>query len=518
LHRESGTSPWLRLRSDEQLVGLFRSGSEEAFRVIHDRYRARLFAYARQMLAGSGPDAEDVMQDVFLRAYRALRVDERPVSLRAWLYKVAHNRCIDSLRRPTPAPADIFELSRTPVQDPLAEAERREDLQRLIADVRRLPDQQRSALLMREMVGMSYADLAAALETSVPAVKSLLVRARIGLVEAIEARDTDCADIRLDLAASYDRGVRTSGRARRHLRDCSHCTTYREQLRGVRHGFAALNPAGAAPGLLAKLLGLSGAGSGAAAGGAAGGTTVAVGGAAAVSVTKVAAIVCCAAVVSGGALELPKVVAHNHKPPPAKSTAPAVARAAAAPAAVAAVVTELRHRALPSLERHSSDPVRPAEDLALHPPLPMTPSLSTTKEGRNGSGGALAPSETAPTDEDAATTEGDSTAAPPSDSATTDDDGNLLDLPTDPNATSGSGTGTGSSSSTGSSTSGSGSSSSTSGSGSGDNSATTASTSGSSTSGSSTSGSGTSGSSDPSSGDGSSSGGSSTISARPRAS
>ena len=79
LERGSGTSPWLRLRSDEQLVGLFRSGNEDAFRVIHDRYRSRLYAYARQMLGGSGPDAEDVMQDVFLRAYRALRVDERPV-------------------------------------------------------------------------------------------------------------------------------------------------------------------------------------------------------------------------------------------------------------------------------------------------------------------------------------------------------------------------------------------------------------------------------------------------------
>ncbi|MDX6665520.1 MAG: hypothetical protein QOG68_1726, partial [Solirubrobacteraceae bacterium] len=156
------------MRSDEQLVGLFRSGSEDAFRIIHDRYRQRLFAYSRQMLGGSGSDAEDVLQDVFLRAYRSLRVDERPVSLRAWLYRVAHNRCIDNLRRPTPPPSEIFEMSRTPIHDPTAEAERREDLRRLVADVRRLPDQQRSALLMREMDGMSYADLATALETSVP--------------------------------------------------------------------------------------------------------------------------------------------------------------------------------------------------------------------------------------------------------------------------------------------------------------------------------------------------------------
>ena len=57
----------LRLRSDEQLVSLFRAGNEEAFRIIHDRYRQRLFAYTRQMLAGSPQDAEDALQEIFVR-------------------------------------------------------------------------------------------------------------------------------------------------------------------------------------------------------------------------------------------------------------------------------------------------------------------------------------------------------------------------------------------------------------------------------------------------------------------
>ena len=64
---------------------------------------------------------------------------------------------------------------------------------------------------MREIDGMSYADLATALDVTVPAVKSLLVRARVGLVEAQEARDADCTEIRRDLHASYDRGVKASG-------------------------------------------------------------------------------------------------------------------------------------------------------------------------------------------------------------------------------------------------------------------------------------------------------------------
>ena len=142
------------------------------------------FAYTRQMLGASRSDAEDVLQDVFLRAYGALRNDDRPVTLRAWLYRVAHNRCIDHLRRPDPPAAEIYELSRTPAHDPQAETARREDLRRLVQDVQRLPEQQRSALLMRELDGLTYAELADALDTSVPAIKSLLVRARVGLVEA----------------------------------------------------------------------------------------------------------------------------------------------------------------------------------------------------------------------------------------------------------------------------------------------------------------------------------------------
>ena len=287
----------LRLRSDDQLVALFRMGYDEAFRTIHDRYRQRLFAYTRQMLGGSRSDAEDVLQDVFLRAYGALRNDDRPVTLRAWLYRVAHNRCIDHLRRPVPAAAEVYELSRPPEHDPPDETERREDLRRLVQDVQRLPEQQRSALLMREMDGLTYAELADALRTSIPAIKSLLVRARLGALEAGEARDAACAEIRAELALAHSRGVRASGRSRRHMRDCHGCREYRRAMRTVERSLGALAPGGGPVATMAKLLGIGGASSGAAAGGSA----AVIGGATA---TKVAAIVCCAAVVGGGAAEV----------------------------------------------------------------------------------------------------------------------------------------------------------------------------------------------------------------------
>ena len=366
LHAPGGLSrlplagPLLRLRSDEQLVALFRAGSDEAFRILYDRYRQRLFAYVRQMLAGhSRQDAEDVLQDVFVRAFGALRRDKRDVNVRAWLYRVAHNRCIDHLRRPVPPASEIFEMSRKPLLDPVEEAQRRDDLRRLVADVGRLPAQQRSALLMREIDGLSYADLAAALDVTIPAVKSLLVRARVGLVEAQTARDTDCQEIRRDLMAAYDRGVKAPGRARKHMRECDGCREYRRGLRGMRRSFAALTPVGTGPlALAAKLLGIGGAGGGAAAATGGGGAVVA-GGAATATACKVAAVVCATAITAGGAAEVRKL---THEPGAKARTHAATAQAPRAvrdAPAVAAGRAPVLVRDVPQVVRRAPAPVTP---------------------------------------------------------------------------------------------------------------------------------------------------------------
>ena len=228
-------SPLLRLRSDEQLLALFRSGREDAFRILHDRYHDRLLAYVRHMLRGNS-EAEDIVQDVFLRAYGALRTGEREITVRPWLYRVAHNRCIDYVRRAPATPLQPDELLPGGI-DPVAAAEQREDLRRLVADLHALPDAQRSALIIRELEGLSYDDLATTLGVTVPAVKSLLVRARSGLAEAAEARDADCATIREQLALAVDRPGRPPRLLRDHLRGCSGCRAHRQAL---RHGHAQL--------------------------------------------------------------------------------------------------------------------------------------------------------------------------------------------------------------------------------------------------------------------------------------
>ncbi|HEY3728525.1 MAG TPA: RNA polymerase sigma factor [Solirubrobacteraceae bacterium] len=321
-------TPLLRLRSDEQLVSLFRAGNEDAFRAIHDRYRTRMLAYTRQMLAGSPQDPEDAVQEVFVRAYAGLRANHRELALRAWLYRIAHNRCIDELRRAHPPALEAVEALIPAIHDPVAKVEERDSLRRLIVDVQRLPEQQRSALLMRELGGMAYADVAGALGVSVPAVKSLLVRARIGLAQASEARDTACAEIREDLISSHDRGVRSSGLARRHIRDCSSCRQFRSEVRGVSRRFAALTPTLGPLGVIANLLGWGGGGSAAAGGGAvAGGGAAAAGSGAAASAGVLASgtghvvtLLAAAIVATGGAVEIQHTLgtpsaqrAHHHR-------------------------------------------------------------------------------------------------------------------------------------------------------------------------------------------------------------
>jgi RNA polymerase sigma factor (sigma-70 family) len=405
--RLSLSAPLLRLRSDDQLVALFRAGNEEAFRVIHDRYNQRLFAYARQMLSGSRQDAEDALQDVFVRAYGSLRASDRPIALRAWLYRVAHNRCVDQLRRPIPPPADVFDVSRTPLCDPLIETERREDLKRLVQDVRRLPAQQRSVLLMRELEGLPYAELADAMDVSVAAVKSLLVRARMGLVESAEARDAACSEIRHDLSIAHGRGVRANGRARRHLRDCAGCRDYRTELRRVHRSFAALSPGAAGPlGLLAKL-GLGGGGSGAAGGGAlagggaaagsgaaAGGTIAGTAGAA-LTATKVAAVVSAVVVAGGGAVKVEQKIAESVRHQAAPTVAPAPVRATEPLSERAAKAVEAPAKATPlTTVRVEEHPVDDAQAVVATPVDEASGVDANLDDQATGSGGLAAPEET----------------------------------------------------------------------------------------------------------------------------
>jgi RNA polymerase sigma factor (sigma-70 family) len=356
-------TPLLRLRSDEQLLALFRAGREDAFRVIHDRYEARLLAYVRHMLRGS-TEAEDVVQDVFLRAYGALRTGDREIAVRAWLYRVAHNRCIDYVRRAPAPPLQPDELLPGGT-DPVIEAERREDLRQLVADLHNLPEQQRSALIIRELEGLSYEELGTALGVTVPAVKSLLVRARSGLAEAAEARDTDCARIREELALAVDRPGRPPRLLRDHLRVCESCRAHRQALRHRHAQLASLLPGPSGlllGGWLAGMLGTAGGGA----------STAVTGSALVAGATKTLAVASASVAVAGGAVEVAE-----HRPQPHPRTQATTAVIAAAP--TARPVTHRTARPTPTV-KPSPEPVAivPPEETAVPPTPTPTPAEEPT--------------------------------------------------------------------------------------------------------------------------------------------
>jgi hypothetical protein len=121
-----------------------------------------------------------------------------------------------------------------PCLDPTLVADQKEALTCLLTDLRRLPPRQQSALSMRALDGLAYIEIADALGTSVPAVKSLLVRARTGLVKATEARNVGCSQIRAALVLAHQHRVRPGPLARRHVRDCAACREFRRTLRERR--------------------------------------------------------------------------------------------------------------------------------------------------------------------------------------------------------------------------------------------------------------------------------------------
>src|SRR3954449_5704820 len=239
-----GRSPLLRLQSDEKLVALVRRGNQHAFEALVSRYQARLLAFCRHMLS-SREDAEDVLQEVFAAAFNAMVADERPINVRPWLYRIARNRSLNHLRRHTAIGVDSMDVHFAENGTSTADkVHKREEFRQLMGDVQGLPETQRTALLLREIDALSYDQIAEAMETTVPSVKSLLVRARVSLAEAAQARLLSCDEVRVELGAVSEGLARTTAPVRRHLRTCERCTHFRKQLRSNNRAMAALYPVG----------------------------------------------------------------------------------------------------------------------------------------------------------------------------------------------------------------------------------------------------------------------------------
>ena|GEM_PF-853914 len=180
-----------------------RRGDRKAFGKLTEPYRRELIAYCYR-LTGTLTEAEDMVQEAFLRAFRALDSFEGRASLRAWLYRIAHNLCLNHVQRRPPVWQSLEDIGETSLRDRSPDAEEagqeRENVRLgFVALVQSLPPRQRAALVLRDVLGWSAEETARILEMTVPAVKNALARARQTL--ARHPSGGDPADVR-DMAAS----------------------------------------------------------------------------------------------------------------------------------------------------------------------------------------------------------------------------------------------------------------------------------------------------------------------------
>lgn len=255
-----------RLLKDERLAQRAAAGEREAFAAIYERHHQALYGYCRSVL-GNAEEASDALQNTMVRVLRALPGERREIALKPWLYRIAHNESMRLLsgRRPQ---ATLDEAPSPTSPDPEALYAERVRLRQLLSDLQELPERQRGALVMRELNGLGYGEIAAAFEVSPAAAKQTVCEARTSLHELAEGRGMECEGVRRLISARDGRLMR-GRRLRSHLRHCEGCQDFRASIETRRADLGALAPplsASAAAELLQSLLGGSAKGGGGLAG------------------------------------------------------------------------------------------------------------------------------------------------------------------------------------------------------------------------------------------------------------
>ena len=245
------------------LLAARRRAGDRSFERLYRKHVHAVYRYSLAVLHNEA-DAEDVTQTTFLNAYRAFQRGERPHTPHNWLIKIAHNVCRQRFRDTSRRPREVeFDDSHAPATTENPDVPTADEIRRALGF---LAFNQRAALVMRELEGRSYAEIADVLDVSVAAVETLMFRARRALREQLEGGLT-CDEAENTLASLQKRKLSSADRGalRAHLRECKDCATLERRQRAQR---SALDHLGAVPlpASLATFLG-GGAGGGVAVGG-----------------------------------------------------------------------------------------------------------------------------------------------------------------------------------------------------------------------------------------------------------
>ena len=334
---------------DERLAALVARGDVGAFEALYDRHHAALLAFCRHMAAAVRTARTRSSRHSCARTGAARR--PVPDTVRPWLFAIARNRCRTLLAARRDAAVPRTRSSRRSTDSP-SDVGRRADLRELVADLGRLPEDQRGALVLYELGDLSHAEIATVIGCAPEKVKALVFQARTALIAEREARATPCEEIRGQLESARG-GVLRRAPLRRHLRQCEPCSSYKLLVAYQRTGLAQILPVAPSAGLKTAILGgaaATTAGGGAAAAAArprGGGAVITSGGGAiatgAVAVKTLTAKVVIGAVVAGAGVTGAAVV-EDHEPSPARAEAPAADRSPAAAAPARPRITRRRRR------------------------------------------------------------------------------------------------------------------------------------------------------------------------------
>jgi RNA polymerase sigma factor (sigma-70 family) len=241
------------MSSDERLARRAAEGDRRAFEEIYERYHQELYRFCLAMV-GNSQDAQDALQNTMVKVLRSLPGEKREIRLKPWLYRIARNESLETLRRRRdtaelePQQATVVAVTET--------AETRERLRTLLADLEQLPARQRAALVMRELSGLDFEQIAATFGTSAAVARQTLYEARLSLRQLEAGREMRCAEVMLELSNADGRVIRRRD-IRAHLRSCAECSAFRDDIATRHEDLAALAPLplAASAGLLQGVLG-----------------------------------------------------------------------------------------------------------------------------------------------------------------------------------------------------------------------------------------------------------------------